>query len=99
MYLTKREKEVMELSATGMTNKEIAEALFISVSTVNNHWINIFVKLEARNKVHATVKALKNGWISLVFVLVVSSPYSDMFRRPAARVSARSSLIRYQQNV
>lgn len=97
--LTRREKQIMELSAVGMTNKEIAEKLCISVSTVNNHWINIFVKLEARNKVHATVKALKNGWISLVFVLMVSSPANDMFRRPAPRVSARSALIRYQQNV
>jgi len=99
MYLTKRETQIMELSATGMTNKEIAGKLCISISTVNNHWINIFAKTKSRNKVHATVKAMKNGWISLVFVLVVSAPASDMFRRPSARVSARSTLIRYQQNV
>jgi DNA-binding CsgD family transcriptional regulator len=99
VYLTKREKEIIGLWNQGYTNAEIAGKLFLSVSTVNNHTINIFRKLDARNKVHATVKALKNGWISLVFVMAVSAPANDMFRRPTARVSARSTLIRYQQNV
>lgn len=99
MLLTNREKQIMEMWNEGKTNAEIATELFISVSTVNNHTINILRKLDARNKVHATVKALRNGWISLVFVLMVSAPISDMFRRPSVRLSSRSTLIRYQQNV
>lgn len=47
--LTRREKEVIELIAEGMTNNEIAQKLFISVSTVDTHRKNILLKLNAKN--------------------------------------------------
>jgi DNA-binding NarL/FixJ family response regulator len=47
--LTRREKEVIELIAEGMTNNEIAQKLFISVSTVDTHRKNILSKLNAKN--------------------------------------------------
>jgi DNA-binding NarL/FixJ family response regulator len=47
--LTRREKEVLELIAEGMTNNEIAEKLFISVTTVDTHRKNLLSKLEAKN--------------------------------------------------
>ncbi|MBS1512482.1 MAG: response regulator transcription factor [Bacteroidetes bacterium] len=47
--LTRREKEVLELIADGMTNNEIAEKLFISVTTVDTHRKNLLAKFEARN--------------------------------------------------
>jgi len=47
--LTRREKEVLELIAEGMTNAEVAEKLFISVTTVDTHRKNLLAKFEAKN--------------------------------------------------
>ncbi|MFN8289785.1 MAG: response regulator transcription factor [Chitinophagaceae bacterium] len=47
--LTRREKEVLELIADGLTNNEIAGKLFISVTTVDTHRKNLLAKFEARN--------------------------------------------------
>lgn len=49
--LTPREKELMELIYSGLSNKEIAETLFLSESTVKTHIYNIFRKLEVKNRV------------------------------------------------
>ncbi len=47
--VTRREKEVLELIAQGLTNPEIAEKIFVSVSTVDTHRKNLIMKLEAKN--------------------------------------------------
>lgn len=47
--LTRREKEVLELIANGMTNNEIAGKLFVSVATVDTHRKNLLAKFDARN--------------------------------------------------
>jgi DNA-binding NarL/FixJ family response regulator len=47
--ITRREKEVLELIADGMTNNEIAQTLFISVTTVDTHRKNLLSKFHARN--------------------------------------------------
>ena len=47
--LTRREKEVLELIADGLTNNEIAEKLFISSTTVDTHRKNLLAKFEAKN--------------------------------------------------
>ena len=47
--LTRREKEVLELIANGMTNNEIAAKLFVSVATVDTHRKNLLAKFDARN--------------------------------------------------
>ncbi len=47
--LTRREKEVLELIADGLTNNEIAQRLFISVATVDTHRKNLLAKFEAKN--------------------------------------------------
>jgi len=49
IVLTRREKEVLDLIAGGMTNNEIAEKLFISPSTVDTHRKNLLAKFEAKN--------------------------------------------------
>ena len=49
IILTRREKEVLELIAEGMTNNEIAVKLFISVTTVDTHRKNLLAKFEAKN--------------------------------------------------
>jgi len=47
--LTRREKEVLVLIADGMTNNEIAQKLFISVTTVDTHRKNLLAKFETKN--------------------------------------------------
>lgn len=47
--LTRREKEVLELIAGGMTNNEIAEKIFVSASTVDTHRKNLLAKMSAKN--------------------------------------------------
>jgi DNA-binding NarL/FixJ family response regulator len=49
ILLTRREKEILELIADGMTNNEIATKLFISPTTVNTHRKNLLLKLNAKN--------------------------------------------------
>ncbi|QRR02183.1 response regulator [Dyadobacter sandarakinus] len=48
-FLTRREKEVLVLIAQGLTNPQIAEQLFISVTTVNSHRQNLLMKFEVSN--------------------------------------------------
>jgi non-specific serine/threonine protein kinase len=55
--LTPRETEILRLVATGMTDSSIAEALFISVRTVQNHVAHIFAKLGVRTRAAAAVAA------------------------------------------
>ena len=47
--ITRREKEVLELLADGLTNNEIAEKLFVSATTVDSHRKSLIAKLKARN--------------------------------------------------
>jgi DNA-binding NarL/FixJ family response regulator len=47
--ITRREKEVLELIAQGLTNHEIATKIFVSVNTVDTHRKNLLMKLEAKN--------------------------------------------------
>jgi len=49
IMLTRREKEVLELIADGLTNNEIAQKLFISVTTVDTHRKNLLAKFGAKN--------------------------------------------------
>jgi len=63
--LTDREKEVLELVATGITNREVAQELFISANTVKVHLRNIYAKLGADSRTEATVIAVREGWVSL----------------------------------
>ena len=55
-FITRREKEVLELIANGLTNAEIAEQLFITASAVNFHIQNIYLKLNVNSKSEALVK-------------------------------------------
>lgn len=63
--LTERELEVLRMASTGMTNKEIAEGLCLSVRTVQAHLGNIFSKLGVGSRTEAVLHGLKRGWFSL----------------------------------
>jgi DNA-binding NarL/FixJ family response regulator len=56
--LTPREREVLDLLARGLTNKEIAEALVISDNTVKRHLKAIFVKLDVSTRAAAAARAV-----------------------------------------
>ena len=57
--LTTRELEVLKLVAKGMSNKEVAEQLFISENTVKNHVRNILEKLHLHSRMEAVMYAVR----------------------------------------
>ena len=63
--LTKREYEILGLVASGKTNKELAETLFISIKTVDTHKTNILEKLGLKNTTELIKYAIKNNIISI----------------------------------
>jgi DNA-binding NarL/FixJ family response regulator len=61
--LSKREKEVLDCLAKGMTSAQVASQLFISENTVKTHVRHILEKLEASNRAEAVSKAIQIGLI------------------------------------
>ncbi|MBN9390029.1 MAG: response regulator transcription factor [Chloroflexi bacterium] len=61
--LSERELEILRLVATGASNREIANSLFISEGTVKNHLTSILGKLEARDRTQAVIKARDLGLV------------------------------------
>jgi two-component system response regulator DesR len=59
-----REREVLGLLAAGATNREIAEALFLSPHTVKDHTTALYRKMNARNRAEAVVRAQRLGLIA-----------------------------------
>jgi NarL family two-component system response regulator LiaR len=55
--ISKREYEVLGLMSEGLSNREIAEKLFVSLSTVKTHSSNLFAKLDARRRTQAVQRA------------------------------------------
>ena len=61
--LTKREREVLKLLATGLSNGEIANALRISPITARNHVTSVIEKLGVKTRLQAVVVATRKGWL------------------------------------
>ncbi|NTZ42352.1 response regulator transcription factor [Altererythrobacter sp. SALINAS58] len=59
--LTSREREVLHLICAGYSNKEIADLLALAEGTVKNHVSNLLLKLDARDRTRAALKALQQG--------------------------------------
>jgi DNA-binding NarL/FixJ family response regulator len=57
--LTPREREILKFLVDGLTKKEIADKLFLSFHTIDNHLRNIYVKLRVQSRSSAVSKALK----------------------------------------
>jgi two-component system, NarL family, nitrate/nitrite response regulator NarL len=58
--LTRREKEILLLISEGISNKQIADQLYISENTVKNHLKNLLEKLELENRVQLAIYAIKH---------------------------------------
>jgi DNA-binding NarL/FixJ family response regulator len=62
--ITGREREVLALIATGLSNSEIAERLSISEATAKTHVGHLLTKLNARDRVHLVILAFQAGLVS-----------------------------------
>ena len=63
--LTERETELLQLVATGVTNRQVAQRLNISVNTVKVHLRNIYTKLGAESRTEATMIAVREGMVTV----------------------------------
>jgi len=62
--ITRRELEILELIAAGLSNREIAERLYVSENTVKTHAASVFEKLNARRRTQAVQLAKEAGLIA-----------------------------------
>ena len=67
--LSQREMEILNLAARGQSNKKIAEACYISETTVKAHFRNILSKMEVRNRAGAVAIATARGFIKRELLL------------------------------
>lgn len=65
LELSEREKEVLRLLATGLSNADIAKQLFLSEGTVRNYTSAIFSKLNVSDRTQAVVLAIKSGLVEI----------------------------------
>ena len=65
LQITKREMEVLQLVAQGLTNQEIADNLFISKRTVDGHKNSLIVKTGSKNMVDLLIYSIKKGLIEI----------------------------------
>jgi len=61
--LTRRENEILQLIADGLSNQEIADKLFISLRTVETHRFNLAQKLDVKNAAGLVKEAIKRGLV------------------------------------
>ena len=62
--LTDREREVLTPLAQGLSNKEIAQRLYISVRTVEGHLASVYGKLGIHSRTEAALYAVRQGWVT-----------------------------------
>jgi len=63
--VTKREEEVLQLIAEGLSTPEVASSLYISTKTVKNHLASIYTKLQSRDRTQAVLRAVRMGIVRL----------------------------------
>ena len=63
--LTDREIEILTYVAEGNSNKRIAYILGVTEQTIKNHVGGILVKLNANNRTHAVLLAIRKGWLNI----------------------------------
>lgn len=63
--ISEREREILQLVATGATNQQIAQQLHISPNTVKGHLRNINTKIGVTSRTEATLYAVRKGWVKV----------------------------------
>ena len=63
--LSEREMDILRLVTRGLSNKDIARELCLSIRTVQGHLGHIFNKLQVSSRTEAVVRSLKEGWVTL----------------------------------
>ncbi|WP_083940834.1 response regulator [Schaalia vaccimaxillae] len=71
--LTDREVEILQLIALGLTNQELCDRLWVSMTTIKTHVSHLLAKTGARDRVHLVLIALRTGAVKLDDVLVHQS--------------------------
>lgn len=79
--LTRRERHVLQLIGRGLSNKEIARELYLSVATVKHHVHNVLEKLQLQGRAQAMRRVRDAPWIASL----PESPPHDARRNPSAR--------------
>ena len=90
--LSAREREILELLGTGMTNRQIARELIISVNTVKAHLRNIYSKLGVESRTEATLYGIRHG---LIEVGRPSEPGSTVSQAEETRAALTPHLVRW----
>lgn len=62
--LTRKELQVLRLTAEGLSNDQIGERMFVAETTIRTHLRNINVKLDTRNRMEAVQVARRSGWLA-----------------------------------
>lgn len=63
LVLTRREAEILRMVADGLSNKQIAQKLFLSTETIKSCLAGVGCKLDARNRAHAVSIGIRSGLI------------------------------------
>ncbi len=61
--LTPREHEALELMALGLNHKDVADRMGIEYATAREYSMNVYEKMQVRNRTEAVVKALETGMV------------------------------------
>jgi DNA-binding NarL/FixJ family response regulator len=63
--LTRREREVLDMLARGLSNKQIAQRLVVAENTIKFHVASILAKLDATTRTQAVTIGVRRGWVML----------------------------------
>lgn len=69
--LTPRQREVLSWILTGLTGKDIARLMGISLKTLEAHRARIYTRAKARNMAHCVIRAIELGWVNRETLQVV----------------------------
>lgn len=88
--LSTRELAVLDCAAQGLSNKQIAEALYVTEQTVKNHFTSVLRKLESEDRVGAILHAVRHGWVEITPPTAAGAHWltSQPANRPPVRITA-----------
>ncbi|MBI1879590.1 MAG: hypothetical protein HYR94_15450 [Chloroflexi bacterium] len=97
LQLSERERQILEMVATGASNQQIARQLVISVNTVKVHLRNVFEKLGVQSRTEATMRAIQEGWVKVSEDSAKTAEATMAPARTFLLTETRPPLARWQQ--